>query len=499
MNARAPALALLVLLSTVGTAAFVPGTASANVEVAITNVTVTPERPAPGDTVTVTATVENLQSSSGSFDVEAVALRSSGRGLEEYARSGNFGTIAAGSSLSLPLTTSFDEPGLYSLRLVVYGDGAGPAQVEYPVTISVREQGPRLSLDAEEPVAGAETDVNVTVANGLSYSLRNVELTVSDDDETRRRVAAQLPAGTSEAYSLPVTPDAPGEEVVTARLRYETPEGWARSVSRSLTLDAAPLRRALDLSATAVGEGRTRALRATLANRGNAPVENVTLRAESENATITAATVERVPAGERRSARLNVSELDGSGRFPATVTATYDSAGESREASASAAVVARPGRIQLTGLDVEREGGSYHVVGSASNRGLTAVDGVVVSVLRGEDVEPAYPGREYFVGTVPESDFVSFDVYADAGPNATAVPLEVSYLVDGREITRRTEAPLPGAAAGSAGGSGGAGGASGGSGGGGPGLLGPLAIGIVAVLVAGGFSYVAWRNYRGGA
>jgi len=465
------------------------GLASGAVNVSVTDATVSPETPAPGDTVTVRPTIRNADSTDD-FEVNAIAIRSTGKSLKEYTRIENVGTVAAGDSLTVPLTLSFDSPGERFLRVVVYGEGPGGQnkRVEYPVTIDVRRENPQFAVEAADTIVGTSTTVEATVANGLDYDLRNVELNLTTPDGVERRVAAGLPSGTERTYEFAVTPDNPGMKELEATLRYETNNGRQRVMTRTVTFEAEPFRRSVELDASPVGEGRTRAIQVGLSNRGNAPIENVTLSATSENATLSTVYLPEVSATAQRSVPLNVTAIDGEGRFEATVSATYETGEMTRTKTETVHLVSRPGRVRLTGLDVEEEAGSLHIVGSASNVGLTAANGVVVSVLPSETVQPAYPGKEYFVGTVPESDFVSFDVYADADANATVVPLEVSYVVDGREVVRRTEVDIPGGGAPAPEPSGG---------GDGGGMLGALAIGGVVLVAALGLMYVAWRNYRG--
>jgi hypothetical protein len=117
-------------------------------------------------------------------------------------------------------------------------------------------------------------------------------------------------------------------------------------------------------------------------------------------------------------------------RADVTVTANYELGTETEQTTAETTLRSVPGTIDLTGLDVIRQGGRFQISGSASNVGSTAADSVLVSVVNTENVTPATPNRDYFVGTVPASDFVSFDVYARTEGNVTSVPLEVTYLVD---------------------------------------------------------------------
>jgi hypothetical protein len=122
------------------------------------------------------------------------------------------------------------------------------------------------------------------------------------------------------------------------------------------------------------------------------------------------------------------------------ITARYELGAETRQRSTSSRVnIGRvPGEIELTGLDVRREDGQLHVVGNAANVGLERVDSVLVRVASAPGIEPAPPNPEYFVGTVPASDFVSFDVYATVDGDVSEIPLVVTYLADGQQRTLRT-------------------------------------------------------------
>jgi hypothetical protein len=138
------------------------------------------------------------------------------------------------------------------------------------------------------------------------------------------------------------------------------------------------------------------------------------------------------------------------------------------------------------------DGGRLRISGSASNLGTTDAQSVLVGVVDTDRVTPTAPNREYFVGTVPASDFVSFDVYATTEGNVSTVPLRVEYLVDGQRYTRTVEVDAAGASRALA-----AGPDIDRSSGGGGFLL-PLAVGAVVVVVVLAVVVRAWRASRGG-
>jgi hypothetical protein len=82
------------------------------------------------------------------------------------------------------------------------------------------------------------------------------------------------------------------------------------------------------------------------------------------------------------------------------------------------------------------------VSGNAGNTGGAPVDGVVVSVGSNEHVDPAYPARTYFVGTVDASEFAPFEVTADVDvENVSTVPVTVEYRVGGEPVNRTLAVP----------------------------------------------------------
>jgi len=99
--------------------------------------------------------------------------------------------------------------------------------------------------------------------------------------------------------------------------------------------------------------------------------------------------------------------------------------------------------IQLTGIEMESEDDHMRITGSASNLGTDDIESVLVRVVETETVEPTNPNRDFFIGTVPGSDFGTFDLTAEIGGNTTRVPVEVSYISDGNRITERTVIEVP--------------------------------------------------------
>jgi hypothetical protein len=466
------------------------GTAGATAaNVAITNVSVSPTSPVPGETVTFTASVENFEGSNRTFVVEGATLRKKpGEGFNEFARIQNPGRVAPGASLRLPLVRSFATPGTRELRVEVYGRivGGGRLQLTYPVTVRVAEADPRVAVDLSGPIAGVESNATVTVANGLDRDLRNVEVTLSGDVtvERPRQVRSNLGAGETESFVFEAVPSEAGETGLTATVEYTLANGPTRRVATTTTVRTAELDDRVVLTANTTGRG----VIVTATNLGNVDAEGLVVRGVATNATVGGAVVGTLAPDETATVRLPVEDVDGTATVE--VRADYEVAGTDVSVVGDRVRLrSRPGRVELTGIDVQPESGHLVVTGSASNVGLSAVDSVVVRVREGDGVTPVPPNREYFVGSIPASDFVSFDVTARVDGDTTSIPLEVTYLSDGQRRVERVSVPVRDPALETPD-------RSDGSGSGG--LLLPVAVGVVVVVIVGVLVFVGWRNRRAG-
>ena len=491
-HAAVAGLVLLVLVGVVvPSGAVLAGAASGTVaNVAITDVTVTPSSPVPGETVTLTATIENFESSDQTFVVDAVALRTGpGSDFGELARTRGPGRIAPGASLDVPLTRSFATPGEKQLRVVVSGRvrGGERLQLSYLVTVRVTDAEPRVTVDLQRPIEGVESNATVTVANGLERDLRNVQVTLSGDVDVDRprRIRSTLAGGETGTFAFEASPIDAGETDLTATVEYTLANGPTRTVATTTTVRTAELDDRVALTTNATGRG----VSVTATNLGNVDAENLVIGGEATNATVGQVVVGTLRPDESTTVRLPVRDVVG--RTTVAVRADYEVDDEPVTVPGDAVTLrSTPGRVVLTGIDVRSEPDHLLVTGSASNVGLTAVDSVVVEVRETDGVTPVAPNREYFVGSIPASDFVSFDVTARVEPGVTAIPLEVTYLSEGERRVERVSVPLGGVAAGTPAGSGSD------SVLGGPIVL--AAVGAVVAIAVGVLVFVGWRNRRAG-
>jgi hypothetical protein len=226
----------------------------------------------------------------------------------------------------------------------------------------------------------------------------------------------------------------------------------------------------------------------TVANLGNAAVQDVRIRG---GAPVAPAEVDGVDARSSETVTVNVTGVERERRLE--LTAAYELGGERRTATTAVEYAPRS-NIRLTGTSVEGAG-TVTITGSTSNVGVRDADGVVVEVAETEAVEPAPPQADYFVGTVPASDFGTFELNARVTGNVSEIPVRVSYVSDGKSYERVRNVSYAGFGAGAGVGppSGGAAGGSqerteGGSSGVPTGLFAALGLLVVGVIAYG------WRK-----
>lgn len=442
--------ALLLVLAAV--APFAAGTASAASDVAITNVTVSSEQPAPGQLVEIRTTVRGATNESEAVEITDVYVRPEG-GSGEKARVEDVGTVTGGRSLTVPLTVAFDEAGVKDLRVFVAGrtpDGEF-VQRKYPLTVVVGGNGPGLNVEAENPSVGGETAVSVNVSNGAAEEIRDVRLVVNGsnvDVENPRRIAAVLEPGGERSFTYAATFLRNASSTLDATLRYTTAGGQIRTVSERVTigtdrLSATGERPQVELSVQEAVPGATRPVNVTVANGLDREVRQLRVVAASPEAEfeVTERVRANVSAGEAVTLRFPAS-VEAAGTHPVNVTLAYTDEGVRRRVTrtfeASFGAPPNPAEVTLTSVEAVSTGGTVEISATAGNVGSTEAEAVVASVGNASEVESA----DYFVGDVDASDFASFTLRANVDGNVSSVPLEVRYVVDGVERTTTTEVPV---------------------------------------------------------
>jgi hypothetical protein len=389
-------------------------------------------------------------------------------------------TLAAGETATFGFEVTPETAGETDLDATVeYTLAGGPTRtVNASATVRTRELDDRVRLRANVSTG----QVFVTATNLGNVAVEKLVLDASGDGASvGERVVSTLASGESRTVALPVESldAADGVATVTVGGTYEVADQ-----RRAVDGGDVTLRRAVALNATTAADGD---VSVQVSNLGSVTVERVVVRGTTPDATVGQAVVPTLPPGESAMVTLPVSGLRRSADV--SITGQYEVGATTARAAGDEAQLERvPGRVELTGVDVGTEDGTTTLSGSVSNVGLAGVDAVVVRVVPNDGVTPVAPNREYFVGTVPASDFVSFDVTARLAPNTTSVPLNVSYVADGERRSQTVMVPLDAARTPEPSGSGGGTG----------GLLLPAVGGVLVVVVVAAFVVVAWRNRRAG-
>lgn len=460
-------------------------TAAAETHIAIESVTTSVDDPAPNEPFTTTVTLENLVRSSGPVEVVDVYVREAGT-TEEYARAENAGTISPGGQLSIPLTFSIDETGTKQLTVyAVVKDGDGDfTSVQYPLYVDVTEPDEAIISFADlDPVAGQPNAVTVTVSNGDTAALSNVQLELGGDAaiENPERVTASLGSGSQTAETFQVTFPESGEHFLNATLTYKTSEGVTRTVHRNISTTVEATNVDPELDARVVEANGSSAVRTSLTEFGNVELRDVQIRALVDEQVVARSLMADVPAEGTRTVTFDGSDIPAGA---VTFEVEYTVAGE-RETLRTTLQYSptESSNVALTGVEVTRQGSVLTLSGDVSNIGSVDAESVLVSIENTADVTPVSPNREYFVGGVDASEFATFQLTANATADVDRIPVRIAYSMNGERVIQLVDVDVSDAAR-NAGGESDSGGRL-------PaGVL--LGVGIVALIVGGATIY-RWR------
>ncbi len=445
-------LVLIILGSTLGTA---PVTAQSQAVFLSVQTSTTPDQPTSGDEFDLQVTVTSADAGTNNAYINRLSLVNATTGdKERYETDYSIGQVSPGHALSHTLEdVELAEEGVYDLFIdMTVTAGGRTFHVYEPVTIVVYDGHPIVDASAQVATAGSFTNLSVDVANGLDQSVRNVEVTLESQTvsiEQPRRVASVIEAGATRGFSFRAKSPSPGDKDIDATIWYTDADGERRHVTRTVsTTFAEPeyaddVKIAADVAPTLPGSQTT--LNVTVSNGLDVALRQLQLTVSGADVSIPQP--ERVDgqiaSGETRTYTYRVTkQASGAQQFRADVTyITAD--GNTRTVSKTLETAfiepTNPGEVSLTGLQVEQDGDSLVVSGTASNIGGGAVSGVTVAVGSNDAIVPGQSQAEYFVGSIPASDFASFDVNAQLQSNTSsvAIPLIVTYTID--DVRQQTE------------------------------------------------------------
>jgi hypothetical protein len=416
--------------------------------------------------VTVSVTVSNGGGSPDAVEVREVRLVDDG---DVVARSGEPGSLSPGGTLTVPLTTRFADPGRHDLSIEVRGLDEDDDEVEIrrPLGVVVEAAPPLVELDTTELVAGARARTPVVVSNPTTDPMRNVVVTLSTGNGEAvvdRRTVASLAGGAAQQLNFSVRAARRGGANLTAQVRYTTGSGtrstetYAHRVAVRELVDDVGVRVSTapspdeaqqpggQLGVLLGGDtgGTTREsddgeepsrVEVTVTNFGNAPVSDVVAAPRVGETTLARVGVPGpIPPGEEASVVVPLERAPGG---DLVVDVTYGVGTGTGTATGRFDFRPRTGAVRLTGVDLVAEDGVVRVTGNAGNVGRGSVTGLVLAVGEASGVRPAYPQRDYFVGTVEGSEFAPFELTASVSEDASTIPVVVSYAVDG-EVREET-------------------------------------------------------------
>lgn len=409
------------------------GTAS----VTIGNVSVSPQTPEPGEQVTITAALQNSESSTGAAEISEASLQ--GPGLSQRSTADNLGSLGPGDSIEVPFSTSFDSEGEKRLTVVLRGNTPTGSVfvVERPVYVDVeRSSGVSLAFSTVHdtgPAADAETPINVTVANGDSEPVTGIQLNLNGttvDDPTR--IKGSIDGGSEHTFQYDVTFDDIGMQSLSSEVTYTTAEGVTRTATASTDMMVEEPEIRADLSARTMDNGDTEL---ELTNFGNTPFTDVEVTATANDSVVAQNLLDDVAPDSNESVAFDIpSAVDGT----ITYTATYTAAGDSHSTHLrdQSSVT---GEIRLVSVDSTPSGTGVTIQGDAANLGSTTAESVLLSIATTENVAPAPPTGEYYVGEIEGSEFGTFELSASVQSNTDSIPVEVTYIVDGERVTTTQE------------------------------------------------------------
>lgn len=439
-----------------------------DVRLTIDDPDIEPGTPTAGAPVTVPITVDSSAGSTQPLTVDSVALLD---GEQRLVETGGVGALAVGDSVTVPLTTTFDSPGVKSLTAEIRGRNAKneSVAVRQPLSLVIEQGRPAIEMVNFSAVEGMTSEVSVAVSNPTESTLRNIVVTVDSDTASRvltRRVVPSLDPGETSEQMFRLRPERAGETLFETNVSYTTAAGTTANISMSQALSVAPLEndvsvRVRTVSAeqetqqpdlgggvegildtqnqggTATGDGD---VRVTVSNLGNAPLRNVVLDPlAGEESLGVRPVVDQLAPGTEESV---VVSLEGTPPTAVLFEASYDIGTNSARATTTFDPEQNQGSVSVTGVDLEISGDRVEITGDIGNPGAGEISGVVVLVDSTEGVTPAYPSRDFFVGEIEGDGFAPFELTATLTENATEIPLEVQYLVDGDERTEIVDLPV---------------------------------------------------------
>jgi hypothetical protein len=238
MDWRALGMAFFICVVFVGSAVAVP-----NAQLTVSDVTVGDA--VAGEPVTITPTIQSSVGSDQAVTIDTVNATIDG---EEIAEVTNEGTLSPGDDVSVPITTTFEKPGEYTVEFLVVGTDEDGERVtvtrEETVVVSpvpaVRLTVADVAVAPETPTVGAPVTVPVTVDSsaGSSQPLTVDSIALLDGEEPLAEASGVGSLAVGDAITVPLTTtfETAGVKTLSTELRGTNANDESVVVNQPVTL-----------------------------------------------------------------------------------------------------------------------------------------------------------------------------------------------------------------------------------------------------------------------
>ncbi|SNR72373.1 hypothetical protein SAMN06266787_11523 [Halorubrum ezzemoulense] len=422
---------------------------SSGTAIAISNITASTQTPTAGEPFSLRVTISNYPNSQRTANLNDLVVEVDGD--REHILNG-LGQLTPGSQMTVSVPVTINDPGQQTISLKLYGSAGAVINVQSQYVVDVRDpQLPSLGIAVTEPktdqtgditvsnpVVGATRQVNVTVANGNTESLRNVQLRLDSDGDIRnpRRVSALIASGDQTSHTYRVKFSRSGQQSLNATLIYDTPSGKTRTVSQvdTVNVDAATSDVTLDVSNRIRNDSSV--ILTELHQFGNVELEDVQIRAVNDGSTVARVPISNVPGEGSRNATLDDNDIPaGNITIVATFTAGTDRQTIQQSLRYSKYSPAPTSAIALTDVGITQGGGTLTIEGEAANVGTAQVNSVLISAANTDAVTPVGPTKEYFIDNIDSNEFETFEATVNASSNLDQIPIQVEYTINGQRVS----------------------------------------------------------------
>lgn len=271
-------------------------------------------------------------------------------------------------------------------------------------------------------VTNGNTDQGVVV-NHASLSEPNHRLRILDGTSQN---SAQIGPGKSQAFTFTVIADgSEGFYYPVFSLSFRDADNLFSK--QMVQIDDTPLILSVIDKPDAYTQGKKKTVSMQVANPRKNAVKNLVLDLYSDGADFTPSQVFVGNIGPGEKITVNFS-ITPSKAAPIKLTLNYDNGDNPHKVSMELPVTfgldKKAATPVMSNVQVNNDGGTWHVTGDVNNAGLETANTVMVTAL--SPAVPEDPYKVYVVGALKPDDFGSFEITFTA-ENTETVPLKLSY------------------------------------------------------------------------